>query len=92
MIRVVLLNAVMFMLPLVIWSAWRLINRQLAEKEPQTPFWENAPFGWLALAGAVLSIGALAMLVGLRETSPGVPYHSPLPGTGDVVPAPVTQK
>ena len=82
MIRVVLANAVLFMLPLLIWSALRLINRQLADKESKTPFWENAPFGWLALAGAVLSFGALAMLVGFHETSPGVPYRAPGPSGG----------
>jgi len=86
MIRVGFVITVLFMLPLTIWCAMRLLTRVLADEPVQTQFWETAPLGWLALAGALLSLGGLAIFATLSVSSPGGVYQPPVLREGGIEP------
>ena len=73
MIRVVIENIVLFLLPMVIYVAYVLLTRKPGEKEGVL---DDAPFFWLMLAGTVL---VLVVLVAFGSTSGGKPGQSYVP-------------
>jgi hypothetical protein len=73
MIRVVIENVVLFLLPMTIYVTYVLLTRKPGEKEGLL---DDAPFFWLMLAGTAL---VLVVLVAFGSTSGGKPGQSYLP-------------
>lgn len=78
MIRVVIQQLAIFLLPILLYVAYLLISRRLAAAAGRDrPKWEDGPWFWLVIAGLVLSL-AFFVAVGLFEESTiDVPYVPP---------------
>ncbi len=79
MIRVVIENVVLFLLPTAIYVTYVLLTRKPDEKDGVL---DDAPFFWLMLSGTML---VLVVLIAFGSTSGGKPgqvYVPPHLGTG----------
>ncbi|HRN84407.1 MAG TPA: DUF6111 family protein [Hyphomicrobium sp.] len=81
MIRVVIENLLLFLLPTLIYAAWMLYVRSRAEsrdengnKPPVRALVDDAPLLWLFVAGAVLVIATLATFGTYSGGQPGQHY------------------
>ena len=73
MIRVVIENIVLFLLPTAVYAIYILLTRKPGEKDG---VFDDAPFFWLMLAGTGL---VLIVLVAFGSTSGGKPGQSYVP-------------
>ena len=81
MIRVVIENLLLFLLPTLIYAAWMLYVRSREEsrdedgnKPPVRALVDDAPLLWLFVAGAVLVIATLATFGTYSGGKPGQQY------------------
>ncbi len=84
MLRIVILMAVMFALPFIVWHLWRLLATSVDEDGQAAP----APVGSLAIVGAALAVVATFSLVlfGGAGTSGEERYQPPRIVDGEVQP------
>jgi Family of unknown function (DUF6111) len=73
MLRVVLINIVLFALPFLLYAAYMM----LAKKVAAANVWQGAPVAWLAGAGPGLLLIATALLISFSGGAPGGIYHPP---------------
>lgn len=73
MIRVVVENIVLFLLPTAVYVIYMLLTRKPDEKDGVL---DDAPFFWLMLAGTML---VLIVLIAFGSTSGGKPGQSYVP-------------
>jgi len=72
MLRIVIINALMFALPFLIYAAYFYFVRR---GENENEMWSDAPVLWLLGAGAVLVLVAMASLVSFTGSNPGGTYY-----------------
>ncbi|MEC9367102.1 MAG: DUF6111 family protein [Pseudomonadota bacterium] len=83
MLRVVLVNFLMFLLPFLIYAAIALATgkRKIGEG-----FWSDAPVKWLFVAGLGLMLIAVGALISFSGGGPGGSYEPPHMENGVIKP------
>jgi hypothetical protein len=70
MLRVVLLQVLLFSLPFIGFAVWLAVNRRAQTAEN----WRSGPMPWLVIAGLALAIAGLVMLASEGGAPPGKVY------------------
>ena len=86
MIRVVIENIILFLLPTVMYVAFVMIRRRGQSNGSAAQVFDDAPLLWLFALGAVLAIGALAYFGSTERGEPGQNYRPPVYRDGKVIP------
>jgi hypothetical protein len=73
MLRVALIDILMFSLPFVVYGAYMLLVRKSAPSD----VWQSAPYLWLVVAGFGLVLIAMATLISFSGGKPGGTYRPP---------------
>jgi len=74
MLRIFVINSLMFLLPFMLYGAYFYLAHKGADLKT---FWADAPLLWLLGAGAALVLGAMAALVSFGGAKPGGTYVPP---------------
>ena len=74
MMRVVLINLLMFLLPFLLYGGYVYLTR--GSQSPDS-IWRGAPIGWLVVAGVVLALGTLFTLVTFSGWGTEGTYYPP---------------
>lgn len=85
MIRIILLNLLLLLLPTVLYVGYTHLT------SPGTPkglgrILEGAPLPWLLLTGSVLAVGTMLFFGTPPDGRPGDRYHPPVFRDGKIVP------
>jgi TRAP-type C4-dicarboxylate transport system permease large subunit len=72
MARLVVFNAIIFLLPFAIFAGWLIATRGSANNAAD---WPLKTIGFLAIGGAVLMVAALLIFVHLSGASPEATYR-----------------
>ncbi len=88
MLRKLLLHALPFLLPFVLYAAWLALGRQRgrAAGGSEQLGWREAPWMWLLLAGLSLTAISLAVLPLFQGDEPGKTYAPARYVDGEIVP------
>lgn len=79
MIRIIIQQLAIFLLPILLYVAYLLISRRLAAAAGRPrPRWEDGPWYWLVIIGLVLSL-AFFLAVGLILEGPEERLYVPPP-------------
>jgi hypothetical protein len=73
MLRIALIDILMFSLPFLIYGAYMFLAKGM---EPQD-IWQTAPLAWLLTAGFALLLITMAALISFSGGKPGGTYHPP---------------
>ena len=84
MIRIVIENILLFLLPTFIYVAYRLLTRGVPESPARVL--DDAPLIWLYFAGATLAIVTLVTFGSVSGGKPGQAYDPPVLQDGKIVP------
>jgi len=83
MLRIVFINALMFLLPFAVYGAYFYLARRKSRKQN---FWNEAPLLWLLGASTVLVVAVMFTLVSFSGGEPGGTYISPRLENGVIQP------
>lgn len=83
MIRIIVINLLLLLLPTVIYFSYIYLRRQQA---PDAEILADAPIFWLLAAGAVLSLLVLIFFVDWTGNVPGGRYVAPRYEDGVIIP------
>ncbi|MEE9587598.1 MAG: DUF6111 family protein [Hyphomicrobiaceae bacterium] len=83
MVRVVLINILLFLLPLLLYVLYVWLARR---ELPPGAVLDDAPILWLLIAGTVLVIAALIFFISFEGAPPGGVYHPPSFNNGRIEP------
>ena len=86
MLRIALIDVVMFALPFLIYGAYVFATRRSAGSTTQTSLWQDAPVAWLLVAGGTLLLITMATLISFSGGKPGGTYHPPSLQNGVIKP------
>lgn len=86
MLRIALIDVLMFALPFLIYGAYVLATRRAAGGATQTSLWQDAPVAWLLVAGGTLLLITMATLISFSGGNPGGTYHPPSLQNGVIKP------
>ena len=93
MIRVMIENILLFLLPTVIYLVYRYVQRARREDQQSTAGaqtvrqdFDDAPLLWLFVAGAGLVLATLIAFGSTDGGKPGQTYHPPVVKDGVVIP------
>ena len=88
MIRIVIENIILFLLPSVAYFAYVYLRRADRAIKPgdHAQIWDDAPIIWLMLAGAVLMLGVTLTFATFEGGTPDQIYHPPTMKDGELVP------
>jgi len=86
MIRIVIENILLFLLPTALYVAFIMLRRR--GKSPQSPkqILDDAPLIWLFAVGAVMMIAGLGYFASSTGGKPGQGYKPPVYKDGKIVP------
>ena len=84
MIRIVIENILLFLLPTFIYVAYVYMTRD--EKPEAARVLDDAPLVWLFMAGAVLMVVTLVTFGSMTGGQPGQTYTPPVLEDGRIVP------
>jgi hypothetical protein len=84
MIRILLENILLFLLPTIIYIAYRLLTRE--ENTSSARVLDDAPLLWLFVAGAALALATLVFFGSTTGGKPGQVYVPPVLEDGKIVP------
>ena len=84
MIRIVVENIVLFLLPAAAYVAWMLLTRRDGAKAGQVL--DEAPLIWLFVAGAGAVALTLVWFSDLTGGTPGQAYEPPVMKDGQIIP------
>lgn len=84
MIRIVIENLLLFLLPTLAYVAYRMLIGGKAAG-PGRPF-DDAPFVWLFVAGAMMVLVSLVVFASTSGGRPGEAYVPPVQRDGQIVP------
>ncbi len=87
MIRVVIENIVLFLLPTALYILYVLVMRSQSDEDAK-PI-DDAPLMWLFIAGAALVIGTLLIFGSTEGGKPGQTYTPPVYKDGQIEPGKV---
>jgi len=82
MLRIVLLNILLFSLPFLAYAGYVLLTRNA--NDPSS--WDNVPILWLLAAGFALLFIGMVTLVHFESAEPGGKYHPPAYEDGEIRP------
>lgn len=85
MIRLILENTLLFLLPTVIYVAYVLLKRRI-EGTSDINVLDDAPLIWLVATGAALVIITLVVFGSVSGGKPGQVYEPPVYRDGKIVP------
>lgn len=85
MIRLIIENTLLFLLPTVIYVAYVLLKRRI-EGTSDINVLDDAPLIWLVAAGAALVIITLVVFGSVSGGKPGQIYEPPVYRDGQIVP------
>ena len=85
MIRIIIENTLLFLLPTVIYVAYVLLRRRI-EGTADINVLDDAPLIWLVAAGAALVIITLVVFGSVSGGKPGQIYEPPVYRDGKIVP------
>ena len=74
MIRVVVVNLLLFLLPFVLFAVYMLV---FGRRGKDGGLFDNAPLVSLTLAGVVLVVGMMSYFISFEGAEPGRPYIPP---------------
>ncbi|MEM7747898.1 MAG: DUF6111 family protein [Pseudomonadota bacterium] len=86
MIRVVIENILLFMLPTLVYVLFMLVRRRQNANTSVQQIFDDAPIVWLLGAGAVVMVAGLAYFGSTTGGKPGEQYQPPVYKDGKVVP------
>jgi hypothetical protein len=86
MIRIVLENVLLFLLPTLAYVAYVALRRQAGNKQSAQDILDEAPLVWLFSAGAILMMLGVAYFATSSGGKPGQGYQPPIYKDGKVVP------
>jgi RsiW-degrading membrane proteinase PrsW (M82 family) len=89
MIRIVIENVLLFLLPTLIYVVYVYIRGR--EQGNETPVLNDAPLIWLFLAGVVLMLSVLLVFGSTSGWQSGLPYQPPVYKDGRIEPGHVAQ-
>lgn len=84
MIRIILENVILFLLPTIIYVAYRLLTRK--ENASSARVLDDAPLLWLFFAGAALALMTLVFFSKTDGGKPGQVYVPPVLKDGKIIP------
>lgn len=90
MIRIVLENVVLFLLPTALYLAWVIfrgddVDPQTGRRRSMTEHLNEAPIVWLLLAGTALVAAALALFASQQESNIDKPYQPAIVRDGKII-------
>lgn len=85
MIRIVLLNLLLLLLPLVMYVGYIHLTSAGVPKT-LARILEEAPLAWLLLTGSVLALAMMLIFATVPEGRPGDAYRPPVFRDGEIVP------
>ena len=83
MIRIIVINLLLLLLPTIIYFSYIYLRRQQA---PDAELMADAPIFWLLAMGAVLSLLVLIFFVDWTGNTPGGRYVAPRYEDGVIIP------
>ena len=86
MIRVVIENILLFLLPTLVYVLFMLVRRRQNPNASVQQIFDDAPIVWLLGAGAVVMVAGLAYFGSTTGGKPGEQYQPPVYKDGKVVP------
>lgn len=85
MIRIFVTYVVPLLLPTVLYLTWAILSAG-KDGKPKLPAWQNGPWFWLAVAGAVLLAIVMGFTAWETGVQPGTRYIAPHLEDGRVIP------
>jgi hypothetical protein len=73
MLRIALIDILMFSLPFLVYGAYMLFAKRMAPAD----VWQSAPYLWLVAAGFASVLIAMATLISFSGGKPGGTYSPP---------------
>jgi len=86
MIRIIIENVVLFLLPTLIYVAYVMLRRRGQPNGTAAQVFDDAPILTLLAAGAVLAMSVLFFFVSFDEQKPGMRYIPPRYEDGKIIP------
>ncbi len=87
MIRIVVQNLLLFLLPTLLYAGYVSLARRRAQAAGVAkPSWEEGPWFWLLLSGGALVVVSLLVLTALGEYNPEGVYRPATVEDGKIVP------
>lgn len=86
MIRIVLENVLLFLLPTLAYVAYVMLRRRAGDKKSAQDVLDEAPLVWLFAAGAILMMVGVAYFATTSGGKPGQGYEPPVYRDGKIVP------
>jgi hypothetical protein len=86
MLRVVIENLILFLLPTIVYVAFVLLRRRGKPDQSPQRVLDDAPIVWLIALGALTMMAGLAFFVKTNGGSPGQGYEPPVFRDGKIVP------
>lgn len=86
MIRIVLENILLFLLPTVVYVAYVAMRRRDKPNNSPQQILDDAPLFWLLAAGAIVMLTVLAFFSTETGGRPGQGYEPPVYRDGKIVP------
>ncbi len=86
MIRVVIENILLFLLPTLIYVLFMLVRRRHTPGSTVQQIFDDAPIVWLLAAGAVAMVAGLAYFGSVTGGKPGEQYQPPVYRDGKIIP------
>jgi Family of unknown function (DUF6111) len=86
MIRIVLENVLLFLLPTLAYLGFMALRRRAGNRQSAQDVLDEAPLVWLFAAGAILMMVGVAYFATSSGGKPGQGYQPPIYRDGRVVP------
>ncbi|MGI9423672.1 MAG: DUF6111 family protein [Hyphomicrobiaceae bacterium] len=86
MIRVVIENILLFLLPTLIYVGFMLVRKRDQPSVGAKQIFDDAPIIWLLVSGAIMMIAGLAYFGSYTGGKPGEQYQPPSYRDGKIVP------
>ncbi len=78
MVRTIIQQLAIFLIPLILYVIYFYIERRRARKRGLIgPRWEDGPWFWIALSGLVLTVVAFVLFAVLKDANPLAPVIPP---------------
>ena len=86
MLRVVIENLILFLLPTVLYVAFVMLRRRGRPNSSPQAILDEAPIVWLIAVGALMMMAGLAYFATTDGGKPGEGYSPPVYRDGEIIP------